>query len=47
MQDGPESCKHLTQCMLDGPNPETSEVDYTRGIQSNAQMAYQPQTDPR
>ena len=39
MQDGPESCKHLTQCMLGGPNTETSEVDYTIGMQSNTQMA--------
>ena len=38
MQDGPESCKYVTQCMLDGPNTETSEVRYTRGTQSNAQM---------
>ena len=47
MQDGPESCKHLTQCMLDGPDTETSEVHYTRGTQSNAQMAKPTQTDPR
>ena len=39
MQDGPESCKHLTQCMLDGLNTETSEVDYTTGLQRNTQMA--------
>ena len=39
MQDSPESCKHLTQCMLDGPNTETSEVDYTIGMQNNTQMA--------
>ena len=38
MQDGPESCKYVTQCMLDGPNTETSEVCFTRGTQSNAQM---------
>ena len=38
MQDGPESCKHLTQCMLDGPDIETSEVHYTRGTQSSSQM---------
>ena len=38
MQNGPESCKHLTQCMLDGLDTETSEVHYTRGTQSNAQM---------
>ena len=38
MQDGPESCKHLTQCMLDGPNTETNEVNYTIGMQSDPQM---------
>ena len=38
MQDDPESCKHFIQCMLDGPNTETSEAHYTRGMQSNAQM---------
>ena len=43
MQDGPESCKHHTQSMLDGPDNETSEVHYTRGTQSHAQM---PQPAP-
>ena len=38
MQDGPKTCKHLPQCKLEGPNTETSEVHYTRGTQSNAQM---------
>ena len=38
MHNGPESCKHFTRFMLDGPNTETSEVRYTRGTQSNAQM---------
>ena len=38
MQDGPKSCKCLTQCMLDGPDTETSEMDYTIGMQNNAQM---------
>ena len=32
--------------MLDGPNTETSEVDYTRGMQSDAQMTKPPQTVP-
>ena len=39
IKDGPETCKYVTQCMLDGPGTETSEVRYTRGTQSNAQMA--------
>ena len=38
MYNGPESCKYVTQCMLDGPNTETSEVRYTIGTQSNARM---------
>ena len=46
MQDDPESCKYVTQCMLDGPNTETSEVHYTRGTQSNAQMAKPPPNSP-
>lgn len=46
MHNGPESCKHFTQCMLDGPNTETSEVRYTRGMQSDAQMTKPPQNSP-
>ena len=46
MQDGPESCKHLTQCMLDGPNTETSEMDYTIGMQAILKWPNQPQTVP-
>ena len=46
MQDGPETCKHLTQCMLDGPNTKTSEVDYTIGTQSNAQMTQPAPNSP-
>ena len=38
IQDGSESCKQLTRCMLDGTITETSEVHYTRGMQSDAQM---------
>ena len=51
MQDGPESCKHLTLCMLDSPDPATSEVHYTRGTQSTARMAHpapnRPYAGPR
>ena len=46
MQDGPESCKHFTQCMLDGLNTETREVCYTRGTQSNAQMTQPAPNSP-
>ena len=46
MQDGPESCKYVTQCMLDGPNTETSEAHYTRGTQSNAQMTQPAPNSP-
>ena len=38
IQNDPESCKELMLCMLNGSNTETSEVHYTRGMQSNAQM---------
>ena len=38
IQNGPESCKQLMLCMLNGSNTETSEMHYTRGMQSNAQM---------
>ena len=51
MQDGPESCKQLTRCMLDGTITETSEVHYTRGMQSDAQMTKptpnSPYVDPK
>ena len=46
MQDGPESCKYLTQCILVGPNTETSEAHYTRGTQSNAQMTQPAPNSP-
>ena len=46
MRDGLESCKHLTQCMLDGPGTETSEVHYTRGTHSNAQMTQPAPNSP-
>ena len=51
IQNGPESCKQLTRCMLDGINTETSEVHYTRGMQSDAQMTKltpnSPYADPK
>ena len=38
IKDGPETCKYVTQCKLGGSGTETSEVRYTRGTQSDAQM---------
>ena len=38
LQNDSESCKQLTQRMLNGSSIETSEVHYTIGMQSDAQM---------